>query len=83
MKNVAVLRNPNSHLQRSHYGPAAFPTWLQFQEAMRELSYPATTDWLRLPRPTPQDYENYLWALADPQHQPARDNFIRRILAVR
>jgi hypothetical protein len=50
---------------------------------MQELGYPATTDWLHLPRPTPQEYENYLWELAWPEHQAARDDFVLSILAVR
>lgn len=83
MKNVAVLRNPDSHLQWARYGPGGFPTWPQFQEAVQELGYPTDTGWLRLPRPTPQDYENYLWGLASPEHQSARDEFVRRILATR
>jgi hypothetical protein len=50
---------------------------------MQELGYPAATDWLRLPRATPQEYENYLWELAWPEHQSAHDDFVRRILAAR
>ena len=83
MKNVAVLHNPNSNLQWTHYGPGVFPTWPQFQEAVQELGYPAGSDWLRLPRPAPQDYEDYLWGLAAPENRPARDEFVRRILATR
>ena len=77
MKNVAILRGPNSHSGRS--GPGVVPTWPQFQEAIQELGYPPTTSWLHLPRPTPEEYGNYLWELTGPE----RDDFVRRILAVR
>jgi hypothetical protein len=82
MKNVAFLRSPSAHLW-GRYDPEHFPTWSQFQEAMQELGYPTGTDWLRLPRPTSEEYENYLWELAWPEHQSARDDFVRRILAAR
>jgi hypothetical protein len=82
MKHVAFLRSPSAHLW-GRYGPEYFPSWPQFQETMQELGYPAATDWLRLPRPTPQEYGYYLWELAWPEHQPARDDFVRRILATR
>jgi hypothetical protein len=81
MKNVAVLRNPNSNVQWVHYGPGVFPTWPQFQQAIKELGYPPTTSWLHLPQPTSQEYENYLWELAVPEHQLAREDFVRRVLA--
>jgi hypothetical protein len=61
MKHVAFLRSPSAQMW-GRYGPEQFPTRAQFQGAMQELGYPATTDWLHLPRPTPQEYENYLWA---------------------
>ena len=60
MKHVTFLRSPSAQLW-GRYGPEQFPTRAQFQEAMQELGYPATTDWLHVPRPTPQEYENYLW----------------------
>jgi hypothetical protein len=82
MKNVALLRSPSAHLW-GRYDPENCPTWPQFQEAMQELGYPAATDWLRLPRPTPEEYENYLSELAWPEHQSAHDDFVRRILATR
>jgi hypothetical protein len=82
MKHVTFLRSPSAQLW-GRSGPEQFPTRAQFQEAMQELGYPATTDWLHLPRPTPQEYENYLWELAWPEHQSARDDFVRRILATR
>ena len=82
MKHVTFLRSPSAQLW-GRYGPEQFPTRAQFQEAMQELGYPATTDWLHLPRPTPQEYENYLWELARPEHQSARDDYVRRILATR
>jgi len=82
MKHVTFLRSPSAQAW-GHYGPEDFPSWPQFQEAMQELGYPAATDWLSLPRPTPQEYEYYLWELAAPEHQTARDEFIRRILATR
>ncbi len=82
MKHVTFLRSPSAQLW-GRYGPEQFPTRAQFQEAMQELGYPATTDWLHLPRPTPQEYEDYLWRLAWPEHKLARDDFVRRILAVR
>jgi len=81
MRNVAVLRNPNSHLQWAHYGPGYFPAWTQFQEAAHQLGYPHSAPWLQLPNPTPQDYENYLWYLAEPEHSAARSEFVRRVLA--
>ncbi len=80
MKHVTFLRGPSAQLW-GRYDPEQFPTRAQFQEAMQELGYPATTDWLHLPRPTPQEYENYLLELAWPEHQSARDDFVRRILA--
>jgi hypothetical protein len=82
MKHVTFLRSPSARLW-GRYRPEHFPSWPQFQEAMQELGYPAATDWLRLPRSTPQEYENYLWELAWPEHQPAHDDFVRRILATR
>ena len=82
MKHLTFLRSPSARLW-GRYGPEHFPTWPQFQEAMQELGYPAATDWLSLPRPTPQEYENYLWELAWPEHQLAHDGFVRRILAAR
>lgn len=51
MKHVTFLRSPSAQLW-GRYGPEQFPTRAQFQEAMQELGYPATTDWL--PRPTPR-----------------------------
>ena len=80
VKNVTVLRNPN--MQWVHYGPRYFPTWPQFQQAAQQLGYPATTPWLQLPHPTPEEYENYLWYLAAPEHGTARADFVRRVPAI-
>lgn len=81
MKNVAVLRNPAANLQWGRYGPAYFPTWLQFREAVQGLGYPSTTPWLQLPRPTPEQYADHLSYIAWPEHRAARDEFVRRVLA--
>jgi len=82
MKHVTFLRSPSAQLW-GRYPPGDFPSWPQFQEAMQELGYPAATDWLRLPLPTPQEYAFYLWELAAPEHRLARDKFVQRILATR
>jgi hypothetical protein len=83
VKNVAVLRNPDSNLQRAQYGPAVYPTWPQFRDVMLELGYPGNADWLKLPRPTNEEYENYVWDLATLERKPARDEFVSRVLATK
>jgi hypothetical protein len=82
MKNVAILRDPRTHLQRFRYTPSYFPTWPQFEEAVQQLGYPATTPWLQLPHPEREQYENYLLYVAEPQHVTARADFVRRVLAI-
>ena len=82
IKYVVFLRSPSAQ-QWGRSGPEHFPRWAEFQESMQELGYSAANDWLRLPRPTPEEYENYLWELAWPEHRPARNDFVRRILATR
>jgi hypothetical protein len=81
MKNVTVLRDPNAHVGFSHYGSVYFPSWPQFQEAFQQLGYPATTPWLQLPHPTPEEYENYMGHLAYPNQFTDRADFVRRVLA--
>jgi len=82
IKNVAILRDPRTHLQSFRYTPAYFPTWPQFEEAVQHLGYPATTPWLQLPHPEREQYENYLLYVAEPQNVTARADFVRRVLAI-
>lgn len=80
---MAVLRDPRRHLQCFRYGGSHFPTWAQFQEAIEQLGYPASTPWLQFPHPAPEEYENYFRDVTEPQHFAARTDFIQRVLALR
>jgi hypothetical protein len=72
VKNVRILRDPRTHLQWFRYWGSYFPTWSQLQESMQQLGYPTSTPWLQLPRPAPEQYENYFASLSRPQNFTAR-----------
>jgi hypothetical protein len=81
IQNIEVLRRPDA--VRYTYGPIDFPDQTQFQQALRQIGYTPTAGLALATTPTPEDYEDFFFAMSRANGSPGRADFISRVLAMK
>jgi hypothetical protein len=81
IQNIEVLRRPDAG--RFTYGPIDFPDQTQFQQALQQIGYTPPAGVALAATPTPEDYEDFFFAMSRANGSPEWADFITRVLAMK
>jgi hypothetical protein len=82
MKNIEVLRRPDSNLGWATNGPVLFPKRQQFKEALDQIGYKDSAIAAQMPKPTNEDYWNFFFYLAQ-DNGSDHDEFVASVMKLR
>ena len=81
-EGVAVYSRPGFK-SGTHYGPYAFPHAADFQVALQAIGYPASFTSTLVPKPPPDIYWDFVTRLRFRAADADREEFVRRVIALR